>query len=214
MKQLFAFLVFACLIVACHTAPPRPSSPKGGEWPVYVANPAPQAGSFMPDRIPVYVDERFTDPDRAEIHAALDEWNHVLNGYRVYFVDADDFAMQPSVLYRVLNTEQGLLILHTHPADVDGDPSFEGVLAWVPGLGAPIVHVIADRVGTRSMRAIVMHEIGHTLGLEHVLVKGTLMFPSYPFGLDCIDKVTVQALASTRASRWDWHHMNYCERPL
>ncbi len=203
-------LVAALVVAACGTVRPTPPRPAPSDaYSNYVSAPPADLEGLLPDIQPVYIDVRFTDAERASIVAAVREWNVALNGYRVYDVQVEPFDMDLGIIKRMMDTTQGLLVLR---ADVEGlDPDLETALAWVPGLGAPLVHVVSERIGTRDLRTIVMHEIGHTLGLPHVPVKGTLMFPYYPFGVDCIDRITAQALATIR--RLDWHHLRFCERP-
>ncbi len=175
--------------------------------------PGPDVGTLT-ETYPVYIDKKFTADEHASIHAALDDWNLALNGYLSYTVGSDEFDMEIDVLRKVVYTGQGVLILRNKFADYKNDPDFDiGTLAFVYRLGSPVVHVIQDAIGTRNLKAIVMHEIGHTLGIPHVVIKGSLMFPGYPYGTDCVDRATVQTLSALRP-RFDWRRMRYCERPL
>lgn len=201
-KWLLSGLVFVCLFVAC-VAPTRVRS---ATYTTAAPNPA-----LVGEVYPVYIDQEFTAAEKAAIAAALVEWNTALNGARTYVVASDQFQMEQSVISQVMTTGQGLLILRNKRTDYDhaGD-EMDGVLAFVPGLGVPFVHVIDDAIGTRNLKAIVAHEIGHTLGIPHVPLTGSLMNPSYPFGLDCVDKETLQAL-SFASPKFDWHYMRYCQ---
>ncbi len=199
----FAALVSVVGCAATHSFTETPKSP-------YVTVEPPQ--DVMPETFPVYIDTLFTAKEHDDIHGAVSDWNTALNGYMTYIIGSDTFDMEPEVIRSVLRTGQGLLILRNKFADYKDDEDIEGTLAFVYRLGAPVVHVLEDVIGTRDFKSIVLHEMGHTLGIPHVYIRGSLMFPSYPYGANCIDKATVQTLSSIRP--WfEWRHMRYCERP-
>lgn len=200
LRHLFSFLAAFTIVACTTTAPPR-----------YVQNPPPDPKTTIADVQPVYIDAQFTSEERSAIVAAAEEWNTVLNGYRRYDVQEKPFDMDYSVITKMFNTDQGLLVLRRTVADIEDEPDLENALAWVPGLGAPLVYVVADRIGTRDLKSIVLHEIGHTLGVDHIRIKGTLMFPYYPFGRTCVDEVTVAAVATLR--RYERSHLNHCVDP-
>lgn len=201
--MLFRYLALLAvtLVLGC-------SAPTHGRYKVHSV---PAEFSFIPDVQPVYIDADFAQDEKQAIHQALADWNLALNGYRQYRVETDTFGMEVSVLKQVANSHEGLVILSLNESQVPEDVG-SGALAWVDELYSPIVFVATERVGQRELRVIVAHEIGHTLGLAHVPVMGSLMNPYYNFQSGCIDQLTVQFLAAQpRRMNWDWHHMNYCE---
>jgi hypothetical protein len=209
--RLLAFL-FALVLSACSAGRAKlAAAPPSLLYPQYTHN---TAGLVpMPLVTPVWIDKDFSPSQLAQLKDALTEWNFALNGYESFEVVSDKFAMEPEVIAQVEATGQGLVILDVLSSNHYVQEMGDGVLAWVPELGAHIMSVVGDRIGNRDLKAIILHELGHVLGLEHILVKSTLMFPNYNYGSPCIDKISVQQLASVRA-RFDWRHMNYCERPL
>ncbi len=203
MKFLFALLIsMVVAVTGCAKAPT-----------LYTVNP--RATDFMPEVTPVWIDTKFTPDQKQAIVEALDAWTYALNGYNRFELVSQDFDMDISVLEQVMHTGQGLLVLDRSVTDPVYDDLPNGVLAWVED-GVPIVNIFGDVVGNRNVKAIAMHEMGHYLGITgryaHTAVKGTLMFPSYTYSQTCIDRLTMQTLATFRP-KYDWHHTNYCNKP-
>jgi hypothetical protein len=161
----------------------------------------------------VTVSDKFTEAQEKQIEDALDEWNYTLNGYGHYDLvkkNANDIEVELA-LFGTLATDQGLVFTTVSVLDESVQP---GVLAWVEDLGAHHVFVVSDRIGSRDFKTIVMHEMGHTLGLEHVDVRGSLMGAFYPANETggCIDEVTAINVAAVH--HWHVENMNYCRLTL
>ncbi len=201
----FALILLVALLSACTI--PHACNGKGS-YSVYVKHDPPVV--TVPRVTPVWVDKDFPASQKADVLAAIDEWNFALNGYSSFQVVDQNYDMEPSVLEQIRDTLQGLVILDVSVKMEQVQRLPDGVLAWVPELEANSMFIIGDRIGNRALKSIVMHELGHILGLEHQEEAGTLMFPSYDRGSPCIDQVTAMHLASVH-SRYNWHHMNYCE---
>lgn len=211
MGRRFFGVCLAALILAFGCATHAPIEP----YAHYAKASQPIVGSYVPDTEIVWIDKDFRPDEKANIRAALDEWSYAMNGYRTYIVVSDAFSMSDTRTLERVAAGEGLLVLRVGEADV---PMLAptGTLAWVDELGDNVVHVVSSRVGTRDLKAIVMHEIGHTLGLPHTQASGTLMSGYYQDQTNCIDHYTAITLAGlryARAVRWDWRHMRTCNRP-
>ncbi len=177
--------------------------------PVYTKNPAP--AGIVPEKVPVWIDKRFSAVHRTAIHEAFRQWDIALNGYESFDIVSDAFDMEPSVIESIDFTGQGLLVLRRSKADPLLEDLPDGVLGWVSTdlqTEAHVLNLVEDAIGNRDLTSITEHEIGHTLRLPHLPAKGTLMFPSYRFGSPCVDQFTVRVLATVRG--WRYQSMNWC----
>jgi hypothetical protein len=216
MRRILSYVLFLLVLIsACAPCQKVPSSPFAG----YVTTESPRQGSFVPDQIPVFIDKDFTPEGLLAVKQALVEWNFALNGYRLYTVrDAKfDFVKGDiETLKKTMATGQGLLIMSNTIAEADRMVDDAKVLAWVPQLNAPLIHVVMERMGYRDVKMVVMHEIGHTMGLPHTSASGTLMSQYYEDQVSCVDQYTTISLAGLprwRAFHWNWRQMNHCPRP-
>lgn len=128
--------------------------------------------------IPVRLDDGFTLGERAKILRAVNEWNFVLGGHvRFEIVD---------------HVEPGLWsVISSHvPAPMNGSYPLGNTIAGGAG-GVVLLHV--DRLGTRNLESVALHELGHVLGLSHT--DRGLMAATYGPDQSCIDRTSVLALA-------------------
>ena len=153
--------------------------------------------------VPLRLAGSFSPGDRAKILRAVNEWNVALNGFvRFTIIDASSMP--------VANTRQ------PRPWSImaaDGvGPSRGPIIALahtqaVPGAGGLMI-VYLDRIGTRDLGSVVMHELGHVLGVGHG-EKGLMAAHYHPADQQCVDKATVAAVAARRRLPVD--QLNWCE---
>ena len=77
----------------------------------------------------------------------------------------------------------------------------------LPGSGGLMI-VYVDRIGTRDLGSVVMHELGHVLGVGHG-EKGLMAAHYHPADQQCVDKATITAVAAKRRLAVD--QLNWCE---
>ena len=139
-----------------------------------------------PEVVRPAIDERFDGYDRAKILRAINEWNHVLNGFvRVDIAATTD--SEPTV--DRLPAPHGAL--------------FSNALAVtypLRGVGGRVI-VYTGRLSGHDLVGVKRHELGHVLGLGHD-PKGGLLSARYAARNQlCMDRAAGEAIAATRGLR-------------
>lgn len=159
--------------------------------------------------IPLYVDSDFPDVQRQAIVSAMRQWNYALNGYvrfsaRVLPRNTDSYdiaRLRRSGAWIVAAVDSH------HPIAQKGEGAH--ALAVTVGNGHDgFVYVIEDRLGSRDLAGVIMHEFGHVLGAGHD--QAGLMGPVYnAAAAQCIDRDAISMVAS--AQRLPLRQLNWCE---
>lgn len=154
----------------------------------------------------VYIDPSFKTDTKRQILAGMEEWNVVFNGYEKFVLGTET---PPFVGGLIHPSPFDFFVVNISPKDADDMEIPDGVLGWVDDLGDPIIHLIEYRMVDENVRVLFDHELGHALGLPHIPVQGTLMYPWYPNSA-CVDETTVRALVSVRKGQFSLSNMNWC----
>jgi Matrixin len=202
------FDVDICLTVDVASAAPRnnPEIAQAGMQPAaprhYTNHPASTAA---PEIVTLQIDGSFNANDRAKVLLAVEEWNHALNGY-VRFDVASSGGWRPQAWN--IRAERG------GSPDAPGSPGGQPLSftqAGFASIGGKMV-IYVDRIGTRDLRGIVLHELGHVLGLDHD-PRGNLMSARYSSTTgQCVDKPTAETIAAMR--KLPLAGLNWCEAYL
>ena len=155
--------------------------------------------------VPLRIKGSFTAGDRAKILRAVNEWNVALNGF-VRFTIVEDSGVSaanasPSRPWSIM-AAQGV-----SPRIVPGPTIALAHTQPLPGAGGLMI-VYVDRIGTRDLGSVVMHELGHVLGVGHG-EKGLMAAHYHPSDQQCVDKAAVAAVAAKR--RLPMNQLNWCE---
>ena len=164
--------------------------------------------------IPIYIDNDFSAEHKNAIIAAAKEWNGVFNGQVILRVENEKFSGLDGgvniLKNKVMVTGEGWVIIGVnHDNELVEDMG--NVLAFVKGAGGHSMVIVRDVIGTRDLKTIVMHEMGHLMGALHVDMAN-LMIPYYgKTQYECIDKITVAQVAFFM--NLDFNTLNYCITP-
>lgn len=170
-------------------------------------------------KYPVYIDNAFSSTQKDQIKDALAMWNRTFNGYQEFYVADDKWS--PNMITEdgeeiILNQREGFRIIKMAP-----DSTQEGILGWVDDLGNEVVHLVPEHCEAYGkddgIRIVTAHEIGHSLGIRHSGVEGTLLYPYYTNQAvvdngRCIDYFTALQLSKAN-ERFKLEHLNYCNMP-
>jgi hypothetical protein len=179
-------------------------APVEAPWPAarYTSHAAPAAATEI---IPVRVAGPFTPYDRAKILRAVNEWNVALNGFARFdilpegapAVAGKSYAAPWMIVAVQGNGARAASGVATALAHTYGEPASGGLMT-----------VYLDRLGRRDLGGVVMHELGHALGLGHDNSGGLMAARYHPSSQNCVDKTTIQAVAAKRGLQVD--RLNWC----
>jgi hypothetical protein len=159
------------------------------------------ASTAAPEIVTLQIDSSFNSNDKAKVFLAVEEWNHALNGY-VRFDVASSGGWRPHAWD--IRAERG----GSPDTGGPGGQPLSFTQAGLASIGGRMV-IYVDRLGTRDLRGIVLHELGHVLGLDHD-PRGNLMSARYSATAEqCVDKATAERIAASRKLPLDG--LNWCE---
>jgi hypothetical protein len=150
-----------------------------------------RAASAPPEIVRLAIDDHFTLYERAKILRAVNEWNHVLNGYVKFDIDPKADHGQ---FWAIVPMRGG------RPPPVNGVIFGHALAATQSALPVGgLVTVYVDRVRGYDLTSVMRHELGHVLGLDHD-PNGRLMSSHYTGSRQqCIDRAAAQAVAANHA---------------
>jgi hypothetical protein len=153
--------------------------------------------------IPLRINGPFEPYDRAKILRAVNEWNVALNGFVRFEIVPDGGA---AAVAGSRARSWTIVASHGNPPTSAAVSALAFTYA-IPNAGG-LMAVYVDHIGNRDLGGVLMHELGHVLGLGHD--KDGLMATHYhPTAQQCVDKAAVQAVAAKR--RLPANQLNWCE---
>lgn len=211
----FLFLTSIAVLCLCAIAPPshavgktETAAPRNATAPLarditrytsHLAHPPADIETFS-----LRIDSAFTPSEREQILRAIDQWNLALNGHIRLELEGEEGKPKDHDIGMVPDAQQRATWIVAKVTGRRGSAPERGpsthalaVTQALAGVGGTIL-VFADRIGSRDLSGIMMHEFGHMLGLGHD-PKGRLMTPRYAGSNQlCIDPGTVQAVAALK----------------
>jgi len=127
----------------------------------------------------IYIDSSFDDFEREAITEAALEWtvttNHIIDYDIIQLPTNEEIDMDHSII--IYNATPD----HPHVIALDSSNKKTTLGLYDKQTIIPSILLVNQRINNEDYKSVVMHELGHSLGLEHI--KGTngldtLMYPS------------------------------------
>ena len=132
----------------------------------------------------LYVERRFSNEEFAIISSAAEEWNQKTN----HIIQFDVVRLPTNEKIDIIN---GIFIIKYNednpyiiPIDGLNDSSTLGFYTTENSINE--IGLIPDRFSFRTYKPVILHELGHSLGLQHNEDIGTLMYPYMDLAADDI----------------------------
>lgn len=158
--------------------------------------------------IPIWVDDNFGEADRLSIDDAVNKWNYSLNNYIKLEVVDYHFKMEPDKVKKRLETN-GWIFMRTIHTDKSIPKTENGykIIGFCNVIGGNYIYIVRDSIGNKDVMGVMLHEIGHLLGANHV--DEDLMYNHYTeSGYQCIDYKAIDEVAKYQHLPID--NLNYC----
>lgn len=136
-----------------------------------------QVKRTLPIHKTLYLERGIYDEEMFHIIAAAIEWNEVTDGQVIFDVKRlpqRNIDMSNSIIFIDVNPDYPEIIL------LDAINNNTTLGYFDSGNGFPFILLVDERISDGIYNAVIMHELGHALGLEHIKGSegiGTLMYP-------------------------------------
>jgi hypothetical protein len=176
----------------------------------YTNRPAHTGGTEI---ITIRIDHQFEPSEQFKVLKAIEEWNHVLNGHIRFDVSSVSFgAVASRPAPAAASGSKNWVIAHAAGRGQDRGSTGE-VVALTQRLpsGGGLMILYDDAIGRADLGNIVLHELGHVLGLDHDPATRLMSTNYLSDRQGCVDEVTVKALAALKSLPIDG--LNWCSLP-
>jgi hypothetical protein len=155
----------------------------------------------------LYIDGDFGETERQRIASAVRQWNYVLNGFVQFRTSLLPDSASSSTAAQIRRAGGWIVARVDSRHPITHQSEGRHALAVTTGGRGGFVYVISDRLGSRDLTGIVMHELGHVLGAGHD--GAGLMAPVYDDASGhCIDHDAVAMVAT--AQHLPLAQLNWC----
>lgn len=148
----------------------------------------------------VYIDPKLP---QSEVKSAINTWNNALNGSVILQVEPwQDNILPPAMIIKNARSDSPMILAsYTQNTIAITYP-------WTGSYPSSIIYLATDKIYGNKLTAVLLHEIGHAFGAEHM--DNTLMQEMYNWNNGrCIDKSTIHQVA--KHLHLQEQYINYCE---
>lgn len=135
----------------------------------------------------IYIDRQFSPEERQGIIKAAEEWSKATDNIVQYeiveFPTDEEIDWENCLFFSKISEDHPTVVLSDF---VDGVNIYA---YYSKSSGIPTISVIDGRIPDEHFKSVMMHEIGHSLGLDHVSTIddiGALMYPYVYIEIDGI----------------------------
>jgi predicted Zn-dependent protease len=129
----------------------------------------------------LYIDYKFSNQEKEYITNAAFDWERATNRIVTF-----DIIYLPTI--RTIDLDKGLLILKVDSLDPEiiildiaaKKSQMLGICQEYKSI--PYIKLVSTRLDSSNYQAVVTHELGHLIGLNHTNELYTLMYPTVDFG--------------------------------
>jgi hypothetical protein len=158
------------------------------------------------------VDKDFNADQQQKIVNAAVAWNYVLNGYIRFEIDPVPFGAVETEAHEATEKDTDWIVSVYDPGRRKPGSRIEELgITMVMPTGGGIVDVNIRILNKFNLENVILHELGHVLGLGHDR-RSRLMSMDYVFDHQgCVDKYTVETLATLK--HLPVNELNWCVLP-
>lgn len=152
-------VILGVLIFIFETNHKEPEQPTKYDNPIYVN---------------LYIDSAFEEYEREAITTAALTWNNttknIVNYTIIQLPTTDKVDLTGLIIYKIGPDNPNIIML-----DQSNDTIYLGYYERIDGVKT--IALVGERIDIKEYKSVVLHELGHSLGLAHVDELGTLMYP-------------------------------------
>lgn len=153
----------------------------------------------------IFIPDDFSSDQMEDIKTALNEWTEKTN----YSVQFNIFEHYDKRIMKLLPYREGNIVILTIPPETPIVVNMEKEMEtgniilglWVANDSIPTIYIVSSRIYDRmTYTAVILHEVGHAMGLDHNPNEASVMYKSQ-------DKSSKHLMPTDIAA---FCHIHYC----